>query len=455
MMMEMGEGAAAGGAGGEGGRGGHGRRKSDSAIEFVETEGGHVTPKSVSPKLSHGMRFIGLHDASPLQMLLSKRVFADKVKRYKEQQQQQQQGATPSTGGSALAFGPSFPASSSSSSLAVAGGGGGGGGGGLVSSRVAPLHRGNTFFFGDDEIDSPGAAAAAGGGGGGGRGGAGFSWSHSVLDAPHLQQQQQQGGRGEPEVEFFAFILTGGSWPYPSTGPLMELPPPLARCVESFSTFYDAKYKRRRLTWLHELGHGEVLFHCPATERSYTLLVSTSQICILLLFNARPAWSVEELLQALDLDFAELVLCLYPLLRSQVLVGAPEVALASQLTRQHTVVVNEAFARRGSRLAVPRKCDEAELPSALDSPRSMDPGRISPTLLNERKSAVEARVVHLMKKAGSMRHDNLIEAVLQHTRRMNFLPPVDFICEVIRSDIDKDFLELAEDGPNPLYRYQA
>lgn len=82
-------------------------------------------------------------------------------------------------------------------------------------------------------------------------------------------------------------------------------------------------------------------------------------------------------------------------------------------------------------------------------------GRISPTLLNERKSAIEARVVHLMKKAGTLRHDKLIEGVLEHTRRMNFVPPVDFICEVIRSDIEKDFIELTEDGPNPLYRYQA
>jgi len=82
-------------------------------------------------------------------------------------------------------------------------------------------------------------------------------------------------------------------------------------------------------------------------------------------------------------------------------------------------------------------------------------GRISPTLLNERKSAVEARVVHLMKKAGTMRHDALVEGVLAHTRRMNFVPPVEFICEVIRGDIEKDFIELAEDGPNPLYRYQA
>ncbi len=442
MMMDVGDGNERGGAGGAGGPGGespgHGRRKSDSAIEFVETETGHVTPKSVSPKLSHGMRFIGLHDASPLQQLLSKRVFADKSKKYK---------ADLLAGG-----GPLGPSASSSTLASVRGNG--------------YNTRGNSvFFFGDDEMESP-VAVAAGGGGGPGAGSSGLPWSTSVLDAHHILQHA---GEGEPEVEFFAFILTGGSWPYPTSGPLMELPGPLTRCVESFSAFYDAKFKRRRLTWLHDLGHGEVAFHVPplaaeggegakALPRTYTLHVSTYQISLLLLFNARPAWTVEELLQGLDLDFAELVLCLYPLIKAQVLVApAPEneVALASQLTKQHSVQINDAFARRGSRLLIPRKCDEAELPSALDSPRSMDPGRISPTLLNERKSAIEARVVHLMKKAGTMRHDKLIEGVLEHTRRMNFLPPVDFICEVIRSDIDKDFLELAEDGPNPLYRYQA
>jgi Uma2 family endonuclease len=81
--------------------------------------------------------------------------------------------------------------------------------------------------------------------------------------------------------------------------------------------------------------------------------------------------------------------------------------------------------------------------------------RISPGLLNERKGAIEARIVNVMKKAGTMRHDKLIDAVLEHTRRMNFVPPVDFVVEVIRSDIDKDFIEVVEDGANPLYRYQA
>lgn len=181
-------------------------------------------------------------------------------------------------------------------------------------------------------------------------------------------------GGNQPEIEFFAFVLTGGSWPYQSSrGPLMQLPPQLARCVEAFSTFYDAKYKRRKLTWLHDLGHGEVIFRC-ADDRQYVLNVSTYQITILILFNRQPEWTLEALLTSLDLDFQELILCLYPLIKSQVLSVSPNVALASQLSKHHTVSINGDLNRRSSRMAIPRKCDEAELPPTMDSPRSMDPG---------------------------------------------------------------------------------
>ena len=194
------------------------------------------------------------------------------------------------------------------------------------------------------------------------------------------------GGVGnEPEIDFFAFILTGGSWPYTqSTGPLMQLPLQLTRCVEAFSAFYDAKYKRRKLTWLHDLGHGEVLFRC-ADNRQYALNVSTCQIAILMLFNRQAEWTVESLLSSFDLDFQELVLCLYPLIKSQVLLVSPNVALASQLSRHHIVAVNAEFNRRSSRMAIPRKCDEAELPTTMDSPRSMDPGTY---LGGERKACI-------------------------------------------------------------------
>lgn len=45
------------------------------------------------------------------------------------------------------------------------------------------------------------------------------------------------------------------------------------------------------------------------------------------------------------------------------------------------------------------------------SPHHMDPTRISPSVLNERKAAVEARVVWLMKQHNTLRHDKLVEGV--------------------------------------------
>lgn len=55
-------------------------------------------------------RYIGLHDASPLQMLLSKRIFADKNKRYKTNGGEPSSNGSqaPSSGGSQGAAGRSY-----------------------------------------------------------------------------------------------------------------------------------------------------------------------------------------------------------------------------------------------------------------------------------------------------------------------------------------------------------
>lgn len=123
----------------------HPRRKSDSVVDFVETGDGRVTPRSTSPKLHQvptypilfnllhrhtsnhhqisqsllnvhhhrdslrpalnvqGMRYIGLHDASPLQMLLAKRIFADKNKRYKTNDHQHPSSSASQAGGASSA----------------------------------------------------------------------------------------------------------------------------------------------------------------------------------------------------------------------------------------------------------------------------------------------------------------------------------------------------------------
>jgi hypothetical protein len=52
----------------------------------------------------------------------------------------------------------------------------------------------------------------------------------------------------------------------------------------------------------------------------------------------------------------------------QVLVGAPGVVLLSQLTKQTAIRANDAFSRRGSRVAIQRKCDD-DAPSGALSPR--------------------------------------------------------------------------------------
>jgi hypothetical protein len=168
--------------------------------------------------------------------------------------------------------------------------------GGSASDAIQPALHTQTFFFGEEEEVGHGAASVV------------SSLCPEALSAADLNA---------PEVAFFAFVLTGGSWPYQAGAPAVRLPHALVRCVESFSAFYDAKFKRRRLAWLHELGHGEVLARCYDRQH-YTLHVSTYQMAVLDLFNRAITLTVDALCSALDLDPNELVNCLYPLIKAQV-----------------------------------------------------------------------------------------------------------------------------------------
>ena len=71
---------------------------------------------------------------------------------------------------------------------------------------------------------------------------------------------------------------------------------------------------------------------------------------------------------------------------------------------------------------------------------------LSPSLLNERKAFVEAKIVKLMKQSEtSKRQSELVSLVLEHCKVQGFLPPEKFVLDLIKVTIDKDMLELDEE----------
>jgi cullin 1 len=122
-------------------------------------------------------------------------------------------------------------------------------------------------------------------------------------------------------------ILETGSWPLnPLTTPFVP-PQLIAKAHELFTTFYNAKYRGRKLTWLWELCEGELKAnHLKVLNSKYapTFRVSSYQMAILLLFNCKDTVSYDDLVERTQLRKETLDSNINVLIKTKVLTAQPE-----------------------------------------------------------------------------------------------------------------------------------
>ena len=96
-------------------------------------------------------------------------------------------------------------------------------------------------------------------------------------------------------LDFNALVLTSGSWPL-KEAPTLTLPHELEVCRKNFTEFYSSSNQGKKLQWLTQQGvsKGELMTGC--FSKRYNLTSSSLQISILMLFNKRELYTVEELL---------------------------------------------------------------------------------------------------------------------------------------------------------------
>jgi len=98
-------------------------------------------------------------------------------------------------------------------------------------------------------------------------------------------------------VDLSVKVLTTGNWPNDSRDSQVTLPKEIQAAMTGFSRFYMSKHTGRKLKWKPSLGNAELRAFLGDNYEKKELIVSTYQMCILLLFNAGPKVSYSELLQ--------------------------------------------------------------------------------------------------------------------------------------------------------------
>uniref|UniRef100_A0A2P2KIJ1 Cullin-1 n=3 Tax=Rhizophora mucronata TaxID=61149 RepID=A0A2P2KIJ1_RHIMU len=248
----------------------------------------------------------------------------------------------------------------------------------------------------------------------------------------HLKNQPN----AHPGIDMSVTVLTTGFWPsYKSTD--LNLPAEMVRAVQMFKDFYNQKSSHRKLSWIYSLGTCHI--HGKFEQKTIELIVSTYQAAILLLFNNSDRLSYSEIMTQTNLAHDDLIRLLHSLscAKYKILTKEPNTKTVSQTDYFE---FNQKFSDKMRRIKIP-------LPP-IDERK-----KIIEDVDKDRRYAIDAAIVRIMKSRKVMGHQQLVSECVEQLSRM-FKPDIKAIKKRIEDLITRDYLERDKENPNT-FRYLA
>ncbi|EKX36222.1 hypothetical protein GUITHDRAFT_158687 [Guillardia theta CCMP2712] len=238
-------------------------------------------------------------------------------------------------------------------------------------------------------------------------------------------------------MECSVTVLTTGFWPTYKVDEV-NLPNELVKCVDKFTQFYESRTSHRKLKWIHTLGTCVVLGRFD--PKPIDLVISTYQACILMLYNQQEEYTTQEIANATKLPMEELKKYLQTLALSkyQILTKTPK---GKEIADSDVFTFNRKFTDRQRKIKMSLLVTKDE---KLSTKQTVD---------EDRKHAVEASIVRVMKARKTMAHQQLVMEVSQQLMKL-FKPDPKVIKNRIESLISREYLERDKDN-NGVYKYLA
>lgn len=259
-------------------------------------------------------------------------------------------------------------------------------------------------------------------------------------------------------VDIEADVLTNGYWPSQKVPPC-TLPTQVQDAIKKFSDFYLEKHSGRKLSWQTSAGSADVkaTFGSEPNYRRHELIVSTYQMCILLLFNEKETLTLGEIRSATHIPDQELRRHLISLCtpKNRILrKGSKGRGITSD---QDTFTFNSEYTSKSKRVRIPlvkessvKKGDNG----AGGSAGAAVANSAVPLVVEEdRRHLVEASLVRVMKARKSLHHNDLIAEVTKQLS-VRFTPSPQFIKKRIESLIEREYLERTKRDYR-VYQYMA
>ncbi|KAL5220115.1 hypothetical protein ABZP36_024828 [Zizania latifolia] len=237
-------------------------------------------------------------------------------------------------------------------------------------------------------------------------------------------------------VDLNVTVLTSGHWPSYKNYDI-NLPSEMVKCVEVFKVYYHSYKKQRKLTWIYSLGNCIVIGKFDA--KPVELFLNTYQSALLLLFNEADRLSFSEIVAQLKLSHDDAVRALHSLSCAKYKILNKEPS-NRWISSNDIFEFNSGFTDRSRRIKVP-------------VPPADEKKRIVEAVDKDRKCAIDASIVRIMKSRKVMSHQHLVSECLEQLSRM-FKPDITAIKRRIESLIQRDYLQRDSETANT-YRYVA
>ncbi|KAL7721376.1 Cullin-2 [Entamoeba marina] len=219
------------------------------------------------------------------------------------------------------------------------------------------------------------------------------------------------------DFPFFINVLQTSVWPLEPPHYLFQLPTQLNELHNLFGLWYGRQHQKRKLQWLHQYSRGKVKAnHLP---RLYNFFGSAYQLSVLVLFNTKDEYTVDEIFAAIQstMDIVKSVVA------SLVNIGLLEV-------NDNKYLLSNRFKAHKSKVVLP-----IPKPIQIQQETKEEEKEINA----QRVGLIEANIVRFMKRNRRMVHNELIQAVVT-SLSSRFRPPLPLVKKTIESLIEREYM---------------
>ena len=247
---------------------------------------------------------------------------------------------------------------------------------------------------------------------------------------------EEDAANRKPPLDFSVTILTHGFWPQHKPVEF-QLNDELAKCVDTFRSFYDKRMGQRKLTWIHHLGTATVVGKFET--KSIEMLMQTTQCAVLLLFGAKTELTMQNVIDLTKLPPDDAKRALYSLscAKYKILNKSPE---GKTIGPDDVFAFNEKFTDRSRRIKI-------GLPPVDEKKVTIE------HVEHDRRHAIDAAIVRTMKARKSLAYNQLIIEVVSQLKQ-KFVPEPKQIKMRVEELINKEFIERDKENPQ-VFKYMA